>query len=207
MSDLGLGLNSGDPHYRAFVGPPEDYDLISGQAFSLLISLGLRGHHSLTDIGCGSLRIGRLLIPYLNEGRYTGIEPHEWLVEQGVLKEVGSDLVRMRRPRFLFQDNARGVARNSQDWILAQSIFSHCGITLLRRWLKQCGNIMARDGQLLATFVLGATDVAHGSWHYPGCTNYTWETIERECERFGLVAVRVDWPHPRQVWFRAWRKQ
>ena len=66
QEDLGLGLRPGDPQYRAYVGPPEDYDLIAAMVFNLLTTLGLRQHHSVLDIGCGSLRIGRLLIPYLN---------------------------------------------------------------------------------------------------------------------------------------------
>ena len=45
--DLGLGLKPGDPHYRAYVGPPEDYDLIAAMTFNLLTTLGLRQDHSL----------------------------------------------------------------------------------------------------------------------------------------------------------------
>ena len=75
QENLGLGLKPGDPQYRAYVGPPEDYDLIAAMTFNLLTTLGLRQHHSLLDIGCGSLRIGRLLIPYLNRGKYFGVEP------------------------------------------------------------------------------------------------------------------------------------
>ena len=56
--DLGLGLKPGDLQYRAYVGPPEDYDLIAAMTFNLLTTLGLRQHHSLLDVGCGSLRIG-----------------------------------------------------------------------------------------------------------------------------------------------------
>ena len=78
--DLALGLKPGDPQYRAYVGPPEDDDLIAAMTFNLLTTLGLRQHHSLLDIVCASLRIGRLLIPYLNRGKYFGVEPNEWLV-------------------------------------------------------------------------------------------------------------------------------
>lgn len=63
---LGVGLKPGDAHYGAYVGPPEDYDLIAAMSFNLLTTLGLRQHYTLFDVGCGSLRIGRLLIPYLN---------------------------------------------------------------------------------------------------------------------------------------------
>ena len=79
---LGLELKAGDMQYRAFVGPPEDYDLISAMVFNLLTCLGLRQHHKVLDIGCGSLRCGRLLIPYLNKGNYFGVEPNKWLVDK-----------------------------------------------------------------------------------------------------------------------------
>ena len=100
--DLGLGLKPGDPQYRAYVGPPEDYDLIAAMTFNLLTTLGLRQHHSLLDIGCGSLRIGRLLIPYLNRGKYFGVEPNEWLVDEGIRRELGETLVQIKRPDILF---------------------------------------------------------------------------------------------------------
>jgi len=109
--NLGLGLKPGDSHYRAYVGPPEDYDLIAAMTFNLLTTLGLRQHHSLIDIGCGSLRIGRLLIPYLNEGNYFGLEPNEWLVDEGIKRELGEALVRIKRPTFFFSDSPETVIR------------------------------------------------------------------------------------------------
>src|SRR5438477_9754533 len=96
--NLGLGLKPGDPHYRAYVGPPEDYDLIAAMTFNLLTTLGLRQHHSLLDIGCGSLRIGRLLIPYLNRGKYFGIEPAEWLVAEGIKDELSETVIHTKPP-------------------------------------------------------------------------------------------------------------
>ena len=133
QEDLGLGLKPGDPQYRAYVGPPEDYDLIAAMAFNLLTTLGLRQHHSLLDIGCGSLRIGRLLIPYLNRGKYFGVEPNEWLVDEGIRRELGETLVQIKRPTFFFSDSPDTIsqAKIAFDFALAQSIFSHCGLDLI----------------------------------------------------------------------------
>ena len=39
---LALDLTAGDDHYRAYVGPPWDYDLISAMVFNLLTCAGLR---------------------------------------------------------------------------------------------------------------------------------------------------------------------
>ncbi len=74
-------LAPGSDHYTAYVGPPQDYDFMGATQFRLLTTLGLRDHHRLLDFGCGSLRAGRLLIPYLNPGNYYGIEPNRWLID------------------------------------------------------------------------------------------------------------------------------
>lgn len=103
IENLGLNLKPGDSHYRAYVGPPQDYDLIAASVFNLLTNNGLRQHHKLLDIGCGSLRLGRLFIPYLNRGKYIGVEPNKWLVSEGIKNEVGKDLVRIKKPHFFFQ--------------------------------------------------------------------------------------------------------
>jgi hypothetical protein len=70
---------AGDHEYRAFVGPFEQYDVIGASQFALLYALGLRQHHRLLDVGCGSLRAGRMLIAYLEPGNYAGIEPNTGL--------------------------------------------------------------------------------------------------------------------------------
>lgn len=57
-----------------FTGPAEQYDLIGATQFALLYVLRLREHHRLLDIGCGSLRAGRMLISYLRPGGYTGVD-------------------------------------------------------------------------------------------------------------------------------------
>jgi hypothetical protein len=79
-----LALAGGSRHFRAYVGPPGQFDFMGATQFRLLTTLGLREHHSLLDFGCGSLRAVRLLIPYLLPGRYYGLEPNRWLIEDGI---------------------------------------------------------------------------------------------------------------------------
>src|SRR5215216_5755840 len=183
--DLGLGLKPGDPHYRAYVGPPGDYDLIAAMSFNLLTTLGLRQHHSLLDVGCGSLRIARLLIPYLNRGKYFGIEPNEWLVEEGIRRELGQSLVEIKLPTFFFSDSPETIlqAEVSFNFALAQSIFSHCGLDLIRGWLSVISRALAQNGALIATFLIGEDDSQRTGWIYPECVKYrplTWSAaLER----------------------------
>jgi SAM-dependent methyltransferase len=200
--NLGAGLKPGDSHYRAYVGPPEDYDLIAAMTFNLLTTLGLRQHHSLLDVGCGSLRIGRLLIPYLNRGKYFGLEPHQWLVEAGIKHELGEEVVQIKRPTFFFTDSPDALMqkRISFDFALAQSIFSHCGLDLIRGWLSATSRSLARDGALVATFLPDEKDSTKTGWVYPECVNYRSATLERAAAEANLRFQILDWKHPRQTW-------
>ncbi|HEY4256130.1 MAG TPA: class I SAM-dependent methyltransferase [Candidatus Udaeobacter sp.] len=200
--DLGLGLKPGDPHYRAYVGPPEDYDLIAAMTFNLLTTLGLRQRHSLLDVGCGSLRIGRLLIPYLNRGKYFGVEPHEWLVKAGIKCELGEAIVQIKRPTFLFSDSPQTIAKAkvSFDFALAQSIFSHCGLDMISGWLSAISRLLADNGALIATFLPGDEDSVRTGWVYPDCVNYRPATLERAAAEANLRFEILDWKHPRQTW-------
>ena len=200
--DLGLGLKPGDAQYRAYVGPPEDYDLIAAMTFNLLTTLGLRQHHSLLDIGCGSLRIGRLLIPYLNRGKYFGVEPNEWLVNEGIRQELGETLLQIKRPTFFLSDSPETIAQSTIafDFALAQSIFSHCGLDLIKGWLSAISRSVAQDGVLVATFLIGEEDSAQTGWIYPECLNYRPTTLEREAKDVNLRFEILDWKHPRQTW-------
>src|SRR6516164_7282102 len=196
---LGLGLKPGDPHYRAYVGPSEDYDVIAAMTFNLLTTLGLRQHHALLDIGCGSLRIGRLLIPYLNRGKYFGIEPNEWLVEEGIKRELGSTLLQIKRPRFFFSDSPEVITQAGVpfDFAVAQSIFSHCGLDLIKSWLSAISRSLADDGAFVATFLPGKEDSSTRGWIYPECVNYRPATMRQAAADAGLRFELLDWRHPR----------
>jgi cyclopropane fatty-acyl-phospholipid synthase-like methyltransferase len=200
--NLGIGLKPGDPHYRAYVGPPEDYDLIAAMTFNLLTTLGLRQHHTLLDIGCGSLRIGRLLIPYLNRGKYFGIEPAEWLVAEGLEHELGKAVVQTKQPTFFFTDSPSAIveANISFDFAVAQSIFSHCGLDLIKGWLSAVSRSLAQGGALVATFLPGEEDSSRTGWIYPECVNYRPATLERAAAEPNLRFEILDWKHPRQTW-------
>lgn len=200
--DLGLGLRPGDPHYRAYVGPPEEYDLIAAMTFNLLTTLGLRQHHTLLDIGCGSLRAGRLFMPYLNPGKYVGIEPNQWLVEEGIRKEIGEDLVRIKRPRLLYSSSPTVLEGSGLtiDFAVAQSIFSHCGLDLIGSWLGGISSSLAPTGVLAATFLLGESDFSGGGWVYPESVAYTVQSMEKTADDLGYRFQLLDWHHPRQKW-------
>ena len=200
-------LPAGADHYTAFVGPPYQYDFMGATQFRLLTTLGLREDHALLDFGCGSLRAGRLLIPYLNEGRYHGLEPNQWLIEDAINREIGRGLIDLKRPVFLHHaDFSVAPFGTSFDYILAQSIFSHAGLDVISRCLAEFQTCLAPSGLVLATFVqphqLGTAEEFSGSgWVYPESVPYAIDTVLAAIRRAGLVGRALPWFHPRQTWF------
>lgn len=202
VESLGLGLKTGESHYRAYIGPARDYDLIGAMSFNLLTTLGLRQHHRVVDIGCGSLRLGRLLIPYLNWEKYFGIEPNEWLIREGIRHEVGQSLRLIKRPHFYYTADPRILEELNLDFdfAVAQSIFSHCGLDLITSWLSAVARSLAPAGALVATFLPGEQDDESAGWIYPACVSYKPNTIAQIAADVGLRFQVLDWRHPRQTW-------
>jgi len=200
----GLDVPSWGGHHRAYVGPPAYYDLIAALATGLLFACGLRETHRLLDVGCGSLRVGRLLISYLRPRHYFGIEPERAYVEAGIREETGHDLVEMKRPEFRyvsdFSADGFGVPF---DYVLAQSIFSHTYPDLAAVGFSGIARALAPGGVLLATFFEGELQERASGWLYPEVVPYEWAEVRRMARDAGLVARRVRWPHPLQSWFVA----
>src|SRR5262249_7917443 len=162
--------------YRSFVGPAHLYDVMAATQFTLLIHLGLREHHHLLDIGCGSLRGGRLFIPYLLPGHYCGIEPEQWLIEAGIKAEVGEDLRRLKRPRFSNDPSfTLSIFGQRFDVLLAQSIFSHASQGQIRQCLAEASRVMMPHSLFVATFVPGPDNYDGGEWAYSA--QYTLERL------------------------------
>lgn len=200
--DYGLHLESGDRHYRAWVGPPEDYDLIAALQVSLLFAAGLRETHRFCDVGCGSLRAGRMLIPYLRPSHYHGIEPEQWLVEAGVEKELGRDALELKRPKFRYVSDFSLEGFGTEfDFVVAQSVFSHTEPDLLRLGFGKIAASLAQEGLLFATWARGKSRRKGSGWIRKGVRRCTWKEIEEYANECGLTVRRINWPHPRQNWF------
>lgn len=192
----------GYPLHRAFIGVPEHYDFIGAMVFCLLISVGLRQYHKLLDIGCGSLRIGRLFLPYLDKGNYWGIEPNDWLIDEGLQNELGQDIVSIKSPHFVRSDKYDSIPESEVfDYMLAHSIFTHAPLSLVKYWLEFAQHHLSEKGVFVATFFLDEEDYEGSEWVYPGKTTFRYETIEAVAKTYGLYCSRVHWKfHVKQFW-------
>lgn len=201
--------------YRRRVGRPGWYDQLAAMQVSLLFVAGLRETHRLADVGCGSLRAGRMLIPYLKPDRYFGIEPEGWLIDEGLENELGRDVLKVKRPSFRrVADFSLGGFGVEFDYVLCQSVFSHAYPGLLRLGLRNISASLASSGKLLATFseaepgdgrpgVHSGGRVLRNGWIDGGVYYHSWEDVVGALAENGMVGRKLDWPHQRQKWFAA----
>ena len=196
-------LKPGDHHYKAYVGPPLKYDLVGAMQFNLLTSFGLRDYHKLLDIGCGSLRSGKLMIPFLREGNYFGVEPNKWLIEDGIKHELGNEIISIKSPKFYNSSDFEFQSFNEKfDFLIAQSIFSHASSYQIIKCLKEAKSVMKKEALFLATFVLGKDNYSGTEWVYPGCVTYKHNYVLKLIKEQKLEAIKIKWLHPNeQTWY------
>jgi SAM-dependent methyltransferase len=195
-------------NYRSYVGPEELYDVMGGLQFTILFELGLREEHTLLDIGCGSLRAGRLFIPYLNDYGYFGVEPNESLVRAGFENELGQNIYNIKHPSFTFNDTFNfyfdGGAPEGFDYILAQSIFTHATKQQVSTCVHNAAAVMHKDSIFVATYfnaVNGATGDDPKEWTYPSVVKYPYLLIKRIADEAGLTLRVLEKEHPvGQTW-------
>lgn len=193
--------SAGDATYDAYVGPPDQYDFMGATQFRLLTSFGLREHHKTLDVGCGSLRLGRLLLPYLGTGNYFGIEPNDWLIKDAITKEIGVNQIELKKPIFDYNSNFTIPFNNEFDFIIAQSIFSHTGVSLFESAMRNISKALKYNGFFFATFYQNEAEAYDTSWYYPGCVGIKHKTIMRIARDNDLHCRKLKWFHPRQTWY------
>lgn len=184
-------------NHRAFVGSnPTLYDFEGASQFNLLTLLGLREDQYVLDIGCGSLRAGRLLIPYLQRGHYHGLDPDRSLVLQGVKNEVGDDLLKLRGPVFVHNaDFKLDQIQQPFDFILANSIFSHASREQILLCLRLVAETLDGNGVFLASYYPGKESYAGKAWVYPENVCYRSTDLVEMAALNGLHLVEIAWPH------------
>jgi hypothetical protein len=170
-----------------------------------LTDLGLREQHHVLEVGCGSLRLGRLPLPYLLPARYVGVEPERWLVQDGVRYELGETTISIKNPQFCF-DAECDLAHFGRvfDYIMMQSVITHAPFD----WVERCAHRLSAvvtdpTGVVVGTYLDGQKDYDGAKWTYPECITYRRETLHQLFASVGLAWRTLDqYSHPAgATWF------
>lgn len=164
---------------------PEHFLTLGHSQLELLKLNGLRPNAHVLEIGCGCLRAGRLVMAYLDEDLYVGVEPNLWLIDAAKQDVPGiADLILEKRPIFL--RNAEfdaSEAGRSFDFVLSHSVLSHAAHWQCPLFLRNVKRILAPDGIALASirFYNDSNQIAGDSrdeeWVYPGNSFFSWKTV------------------------------
>jgi ubiquinone/menaquinone biosynthesis C-methylase UbiE len=176
------------------------WDSLGRLQFDFMRREGLQPHHYLLDVACGSLRGGVHFIPYLEAGRYLGIDKEESLIAAGIEKELGRDLYERKRPSFVVSDSFEFDRFDVRcDYALAQSLFTHVPAPLIELCLENLRPHIQETGAFYATFFETRAEMANPDRPYDhGYFAYTRGQMQRFGTAHGWRPEYVgQWGHPR----------
>ena len=132
------------------------WDEMGEKQLAFLRKEGLRIEHKLLDVGCGTLRAGRLFIGFLAPGNYTGFDLSKEAINQAerlVRVEGLSDKqpLLLHNPSgaldFSILDGARF------NFLLAQSVFSHLRESHIDQCFANLHRVMAPGAKFFFTYL------------------------------------------------------
>lgn len=196
--------------HRSYVGGNDQYwDEIGRLQFEFLVKNGLNESTVLLDIGCGSLRGGRLFINFLAEKNYLGIDKEISLLILGVANELGIDVYLEKKPEFVTSgDFEFNKFSKIPDMAIAQSLFTHLTHTDISLCLKNLHEFVNEGFVLFATYFPSETLASNPSRsHSHACFHYTVNEIWALAQRAGFEFENIgDWGHPRGQHIAAFKK-
>lgn len=142
-----------DKDHRAYIGGR--WEEIGNLQFNFLKKMGLLPHHSLIDVGCGSLRGGVHFIEYLDKFNYFGTEINNTLVEIGIQEELTKEQKnKITKKNFLISDNFNlDFDLDFFDYGIAVSVFTHLKKKNIINCLQSL-NKKFKSGCFYATFFI-----------------------------------------------------
>lgn len=132
----------------------------------MLLRLGLQPQHRVLDIGCGPLRTGCRLVPFLDPGNYWGTDLSRALMATGYRQEL-TEADRARLPEGQLVEDGNfdfpGLPRTF-DIVLCFAVFTHLPLAHLGHGLRRVAERL--DFGLFAFTVFLAPDAAAAARPY-----------------------------------------
>ena len=183
--------------HRNYVGGL--WDELGQLQLDFLVKEGMAPGDTLLDVACGSLRGGRLFIPYLDPGNYLGIDISQELIDAGVREELTPEIVAEKRPEFVASGSFEFERfSKTPDIAIAQSLFTHLPPRMIRLCLRQL-HAHAPRCRFYATFQVAPRRVlnpdepnSHHQFRYTRAQIWAFGRMTGWRSRF-----IGDWGHPR----------
>lgn len=148
--------------YKNYVGLPAQYQLMRNWQLNFLTGLPEFDHtKTFLDIGCGSMRLGAVLIPKLDSGNYIGLDLNKQMVESGIQNECAHLDLGVLQPQFIYTD-CFDMSSISQPVHMAwaQAVFNHLNLNTVKVCLTNLKSKLSTDGVFYSTYWPGDTEVS-----------------------------------------------
>lgn len=203
-------------NHREYIG--DKWDEIGKLQFYFLRNNGLKPHHKLIDIGCGSLRGGIHFINYLDRFNYFGTDINNDLIKLGLSKELSIELKsKVNNDNFIISKNFNfNFNIDYFDYAVAISVFTHLRksniITCLKNLKKKLN-----EGTFFSTFFIVENEYKDlpfvqtkeiTSYPYKDPYHYTLNEIKEIAKNTGFECKLIDdFIHPRNQKMIAFNKK
>jgi cyclopropane fatty-acyl-phospholipid synthase-like methyltransferase len=137
--------------YKAAVGADEEnWDSHGELQLAFLKSQGLRPEHRLLELGCGTGRLARKAVRYLDVGQYTGVDISHGAIERAVQLSLEEGW-RARNPWFVCGEIPTDVGPFDVVWSF--SVMIHVPQDVMAALLERAARVMHEDSILLFSYV------------------------------------------------------
>jgi SAM-dependent methyltransferase len=146
--------------YKHAIGGGENWEEHGDVQKQFLIKQGLLPHHRFLDIGCGTGRLARKLVPYLDAGNYVGLD-----ISAGAL-DVARKLANEedwynRSPQFILGDLPGDAGPFDFAW--AFSVFIHLPLDIAGEVIRRVGlQLRTPASELLFSYVPNEVEYRSG---------------------------------------------
>ena len=184
----------------------ESWDEFSEWQFRFLVKkIRIPTDTQFLDIGCGSLRLGYLLIPYLKDDCYCGLDAFEPFINLGndLMKHVGNQ---KRYYAICSSDFNFDSFDRTFDVAFAHSVLGHLSRQQNRRCFEELKKVMTAGGKFYGTVALsGKGRGARPGFFYGGITPFrkpsftSLDYLVEISEELGISAKEIDSDHQQKM--------
>lgn len=133
--------------YQAAVGAADNWDAHGDLQRDFLLSQGMKPSHRLLDIGCGTGRLARKVVPYLEPGNYNGLDIADAALRAAREVSVVEGWAD-RNPRFWMTFEGPPV-----DFLWSFSVFIHLPQEIMESVMRRAAAVMHPDSRFYWAYV------------------------------------------------------
>jgi cyclopropane fatty-acyl-phospholipid synthase-like methyltransferase len=163
-------------------------------------SYGLRPSDNVVDYGCGTLRLGRILIEFLDADRYVGLDIDDRILDAG-RSQLSADLIASKRPRLevISAESLRRTAAWGPKWVCSKGVLQHVPPTELDRFFDNLSWLVLAGATGLFVVKIYATSeqLSSKTWAY------ALDDLRTPAGRSGMELERVTNDHANLLVVRA----